>query len=284
MNSVSQQLRTASVVGILVGVVMTVGSGAHAEQSNATFSPGHESALNNICGEGRSGRSWRLVEADTEGRQAAVGMEETVVPAIGRTDIVHVMPMAIIPCIRVVVATDERGTTRYELAVDVDNVNRDFNISDIHTGEPLQFCAASPRAPGADLEPAAAAAGPARGFTRGHETALNTLCDEGRSGRRWNLGNGAMTETIVPMTGRTDIVRIMPMAIVPCVRVVVATDEAGRARYDLAVDAANVNRDFRMTDIHTGESIVLCGSIRSVSPTTLPVTPATWSAIKQGRR
>lgn len=287
MHSASHRNRTLRLTAILAGAFLCVGTTAFGENLDATFSPGHESALNSICGDGRSGRSWRLVEADAEARGAAASMEETVVPAVGRTDIVNVMPMAIIPCIRVIVATDERGVSSYAMSVDVDNVNRDFTISDIHTGEPLQFCPAAPRAPGVDVEPAAAsaaAANSARQFTRGHETALNTLCDEGRSGRRWTLGNGAMTETIIPMLGRTDVVRFMPMAIVPCVRVIVATDEVGRTRYDLAVDAENVNRDFRLTDIHTGEAIVLCGSIRSASPTTLPVTPTTWSAIKQGRR
>jgi hypothetical protein len=258
------------------------GATTWAAESESVFAPGHESALNQICGQGRSGRSWDLVAPEAEARTVE-SLVETVVPSPGRTDIIRIMPMAIIPCIRVIVATDAAGITTWDLAVDAENVNRDFVLTDIHTGEPLQFCPARPTAPRPGLEARAAGAGSSDRFSRGHQVALNTLCGEGRSGRTWTLGTDAMTETIVPATGRTDVVSIMPMAIIPCVRVSVATDELGQTRYDMAVDAENVNRGFRITDIHTGESLRLCPTVRSESPSILPALPTSWSAIKAGR-
>jgi len=268
---------------LLAGTFVALGTTtARAEDSESIFAPGHESALNQICGQGRSGRSWTLLPTEADARTVG-GMEETVVPSPGRTDIIRIMPMAIIPCVRVIVATDQLGRTTYDLDVDVANVNRDFVLTDIHTGEPLQFCPDRPTAPRPDLSARGAAAGSSDRYNRGHELALNTLCGEGRSGRTWTLGTQGMTETIVPAIGRTDVVGIMPMAIIPCVRVVVATDELGQTRYELAIDVENVNRGFRISDIHTGESLHLCSSIRSDTPSLLPVQPTTWSDIKAGR-
>lgn len=237
-----------------------------AEGQGQVFSPGEEVALNAICGMGRSGRTWILQPPAPSASGNPGAMWETVVPALGRTDVVSVMPGAIIPCVRVTVATDLRGLTTYELAVDAANVNAQFFLTDIHTGRVLELCPTGTPTGGGGASgagPGALAAGKSGGFRPGHATALNALCADGRSGRSWQLApasagpSAAMVETIVPASGRTDVVSIMPGAIVPCVRVSVASDAAGTT-YALAVDADNVNATFTISDIHTGAPLAFC--------------------------
>ncbi|MDZ4804940.1 MAG: hypothetical protein SGI90_08790 [Candidatus Eisenbacteria bacterium] len=228
-----------------------------------TFASGHDDALNSITGQGRSGRSWVLELPGPDQDEASAVMTETIVPAVGRTDIVNIMPSAIVPCVRVIVATDALGNTVYDLAVDAANVNRDFLITDIHTGEPLRFCSGALAArPADDLSAPGSHSKKSGDFNQGHETALNALCGSGRSGRTWSLtddsGREAMAETVMPALDRTEVVRIMPGAIIPCVRVRVSTDGLGTTTWELAVDAENVNRDFLITDIHTGGALTLC--------------------------
>jgi hypothetical protein len=235
------------------------------------FSPGDEVAMNAICGGGRSGRSWSLFPPDPERTEVSGAMAETIVPVIGRTDIVSIGPGDIIPCVRVTVSTDARGTTAYAIEVDAAEVNAGFAISDIHTGEPLELCAAGPAAADPAASPAAAVAassGAEKIFSPGHEAALNALSGDGRSGRSWALlpsGDGVsvtMEERIAPAVNRIDIVRVMPGGIIPCVRVTVATDALGSPSFDLAVDAANVNGGFMITDIHSGERLRFCSRVR----------------------
>lgn len=254
-------------VGILVAPGIPL-----AGETDSVFHPGDEVALNAICGGGRSGRSWALHPPDPGVSDSTGETMETIIPTVNRTDIVNVTPGSIIPCVRVKVATDARGTTAYEVAVDAADVNRGFAITDIHTGGPLVLCSA-PRtvdegARGATAAAAGTGGSANKGFSPGHEVALNALSGDGRSGRSWELqpaGDGvpeAMVETLMPVASRTDIVRIMPSAIIPCVRVTVATDGFGTTAYELAVDTDNVNRDFTIMDIHTGEPLKFCPADR----------------------
>ncbi len=256
LTSAKRRIRT----GLPILTLLALAGPAFSSGGDRVFAPGHDDALNALCGQGRTGRTWTLDSAEPAGAGTPGAMTETVVPAAGRTDIVRIMPGAIIPCILVIVATDARGITLYDLAVDAANVNRDFVITDIHTGDVLSFCPRV-RSDGVAMRSFAADASPG-GINRGHVTGLNAITGNGRSGRSWTLDGTGLSETIVPALGRTDVVRIMPGAIVPCVRVRVATDDGGHTRYELAVDAENVNREFRITDIHSGDWLQLCGAAR----------------------
>src|SRR6186713_2979720 len=128
---------------LLSGFVLASAVTAWADDPESVLNSGHVSALNQVCAQGRSGRSWVLESPEINARTVG-SLVESVVPSTGRTDIVGFLPMGIVPCVRVSVATDVQGRSTWDLAVDTDNVNRGFELTDINTGEPLQFCPDDP--------------------------------------------------------------------------------------------------------------------------------------------